>query len=177
MRLIKNKIINWVLNFNLDDELIFNSSPIAILRDNIIVTTYNTLGIYKKTGNRLWDLNIKTIITPAVSGNIIVTVTKDNLFTVIDLFDGEILFSKNLISMISDSTNKNFKKIKNIKKIMITNNKALIISDNSYLIEVDINNEFKITSLKKFPSLISDILIIDKSFFAVGEKNKLLKIY
>ena len=60
---------------------------------------------------------------------------------------------------------------------MITNNKALIISDNSYLIEVDINNEFKITSLKKFPSLISDILIIDKSFFAVGEKNKLLKIY
>ena len=60
---------------------------------------------------------------------------------------------------------------------MITNNKALIISDNSYLIEVDINDEFKITSLKKFPSLKSDILIIDKSFFAVGEKNKLLKIY
>ena len=52
--------------------------------------------------------------------------------------------------MISDSTNKNFKKIKNIKKIMITNNKVLIISDNSYLIEVDINNEFKITSLKNF---------------------------
>ena len=47
--------------------------------------------------------------------------------------------------MISDSTNKKFKKIKNIKKIMITNNKALIISDNSYLIEVDINDEFKIT--------------------------------
>ena len=60
---------------------------------------------------------------------------------------------------------------------MITNNKVLIISDNSYLIEVDINNEFKITSLKKFPTLESDILIIDKSFFAVGEKNKLLKIY
>ena len=65
-----------MLNFNLDDELIFNSSPIAVLRDNIIVTTDNTLGIYKKTGNRLWDLNIKTLITPAVSGNIIVTVTK-----------------------------------------------------------------------------------------------------
>ena len=59
---------------------------------------------------------------------------------------------------------------------MITNNKALIISDNSYLIEVDINDEFKITSLKNL-SLKSDILIIDKSFFAVGEKNKLLKIY
>ena len=70
--------------------------------DKIIISTKNNISLYLMlTVIKIWDLNIKSNISPIISGNTIFTVNNDNYFIFIDKNNGQILFSKNINSLIT----------------------------------------------------------------------------
>ena len=86
------------------------------------------------------------------------TVNNDNYLVLIDKETGQILFSKNINLMIAKNFKKYSKKIKQINYIFLINGKLLLISNNSYFIELMIENKINLNSIKKIPSLFQVIL-------------------
>ncbi len=73
---------------------------------------------------------------------------------------------------------KNFqKKIKKINHISLVNNKLLLISKNSYFIEVNLENIINISSIKKNPFVISsDIIYLGDEMIFVSNSNRIYKV-
>tara|TARA_B100001093_G_scaffold464688_1_gene481766 strand:+ start:4714 stop:6036 length:1323 start_codon:yes stop_codon:yes gene_type:complete len=176
--LINNKIINWIQNFNLNDDITFTSSPIIVSDKIIIIATKNQIAAINTNGRRLWDLELSSRITPVVSGNTVVVVTNNNFIILINKETGKILYSNNIISLIRDNFKDKFvKKIRSIKNIFLLDKKLLLVSDNSYFIELSLKNNLNLTSIKKNPFKISsDIIFIDNEMIFVSKKNRVYKI-
>ena len=73
---------------------------------------------------------------------------------------------------------KNFQtKIKKINYISLINNKLLLISKNSYFIEVNLENNIKVSSIKKNPFMISsDIIFLKNEMIFVSHSNSVYKV-
>ena len=80
--------------------------------------------------------------------------------------------------MITKDFKKNLKrKIKKIDYIYLADNKLLLISKNSYFIEMNIQNIININSIKKNPFKISsDIIFINKEMIFINESNRVYKV-
>ena len=115
LNLINSKEINWIQNFKPETEIIFRANPIVVSKNNIIISTDKKISLLTSNGEKKWDLNVKSRLLPASSGNMILTVNNDNYLILISKETGEILFSKSIYSMIENYLNKSFKK--KIKKI------------------------------------------------------------
>ncbi len=178
LNLINKKIINWIQNFNLNNDITFNSSPIIVSDNTIVLATQNQIAAVTTNGRRLWDLELSSKVSPVVSGNTVVTITKNNFIILINKATGEIFYSNNLISLIKNNfKNKFVNKIKNIKDIFLLDKKLLLVSENSYFIELSLNNNLNLSSIKKNPFKISsDIIFIDNEMIFVSEKNRVYKI-
>ena len=178
LNLINQKTINWIQNFKSENDIIFNANPIRILKDKIMISTNNSISLINQNGKRIWDLNIKSSIPPIISGNTIFMVNEDNYLIFIDVVTGKIIFSKNLHSFLMQDFKKNFlRKIRKINHISLINNKLLLISKNSYFIEVNLENNIKISSIKKNPFIISsDIIFLKNEMIFVSQSKRIYKV-
>ena len=173
-----NKIINWIQNFNLDGNITFQSNPIVVSDNIIIIASENQIAAISTNGKRIWELEFSSKISPVVSGNTVIVITKKNFLVIINKETGKVLYSNNIHTILKDNFKEKFaKKIKNIKNVFLLNKKLLLISDNSYFVELNLNNNLKLLSVKRNPFKISsDIIFIDDKMFFVSEKNRVYKV-
>ena len=178
LNFINNKSINWIINFKQESEMIYKGNPIIVSNDKIIISSKDNISLINVNGAKIWDLNIKSNLSPIVSGNTIFTVNKDNYLILINKNTGQIIFSKNIYSLITEEFQKNLKrKIKKISHIYLTGNKLLLISENSYFIEVNLKNIINVNSIKKNPFKISsDVIFYDKKMVFINKSNRIYKV-
>ena len=178
LNFINNKSINWIINFKQESEMIYKGNPIIVSNDKIIISSKDNISLINVNGAKIWDLNIKSNLSPIVSGNTIFTVNKDNYLILINKNTGQIIFSKNIYSLITEEFQKNLKrKIKKISHIYLTGNKLLLISENSYFIEVNLKNIINVNSIKKNPLKISsDVIFYDKKMVFINKSNRIYKV-
>ena len=110
LNLINQKTINWIQNFKPESDIIFDGYPIIVANDKILVSSNNNITLLNENGARIWNLNVKSSISPIISGNTIFTINDDNYLLLIDKITGKILFSKNIYFLIEKDFKKNFKK-------------------------------------------------------------------
>ena len=178
LNLINQKSINWIQNFKTESEIIFNAHPIIIQKNEIIISTDKNISLIGANGARIWDINIKSNVKPIIAGNIIFTINEENYLVFINKDIGQIIYSKNINLLIEKNYNKSFKrKINKIEHILITNNKLLLISKNSYFIEIDLKNSIKINAIKKNPFAISsDIIFLENEMMFVSSSKRFYKV-
>ena len=178
LNFINNKSINWIINFKQESEIIYKGNPIIVSNDKIIISSKDNISLINVNGAKIWDLNIKSNLSPIVSGNMIFTVNKDNYLILVNKNTGQIIFSKNIYSLITKEFQKNLKrKIKKISHIYLTGNKLLLISENSYFIEVNLKNIINVNSIKKNPLKISsDVIFYDKKMVFINKSNRIYKV-
>ena len=178
LNFINNKSINWIINFKQENEMIYKGNPIIVSNDKIIISNKDNISLINVNGAKIWDLNIKSNLSPIISGNTIFTVNKDNYLILINKNTGQIKFSKNIYSLITKEFKKNLKrKIKKINHIYLTGNKLLLISENSYFIELNLKNIINVNSIKKNPFKISsDIIFYDKEMIFINKSNRIYKV-
>ena len=80
--------------------------------------------------------------------------------------------------MIAKNFEKNIqKKIKQINYIFFINGKLLLISNNSYFIELMIENKINLNSIKKNPFVISsDIIFLESEMLFTGKSNRIYRV-
>lgn len=178
LNFINNKSINWIINFKQESDIIYEGNPITVFNDKILISNKDNISLINENGAKIWDLNIKTNLTPVISGNTIFTVNKDNNLILIDINTGKIKFLKSLSSLIIKDFKKDLKrKIKKINHIYLIDNKLLLISDNSYFIELNLKNIININSIKKNPFKISsDIIFYEKEMLFINKSNTIYKV-
>ena len=178
LNLSNQKTINWIQNFKPENEIVFSANPVAISNDQVMVSTSNSISLVNINGARVWDKSIKSAISPVISGNTIFTINRDNYLILIDRKTGEIIYSKNIYSLLAKDFKKNFqKKIKKIDHIYIIGNKLLLVSNNSYFIEVDLKDTINISSIKKNPfDISSDVLFVKNEMIFIGNSGRIYKV-
>ncbi len=176
--LVNNKKINWIYNFNQNNQIIFDAKPIIVTDDSIYISTNNKIVAFNFDGRRKWEFDINSKVSPAISGNIIYTVSQNNNLVLIKKDTGEIFYSENIHSIIKDSINKDYKKkIKIFNKLLLLNKKILLISDNSYFVELGMEKKIILNSIKRNAFKISSNLIfIKNNMIFLGEDKKIYKI-
>ena len=179
LNLLRNLSINWIQNFNLDNNLIFDSNPIVVSEDKIIVSTNEKIIVLNDSGRRIWDHSIASNVSPIISGNSIFTLSKENNLIILNKLSGEILFSKNIFLMMESKIAKKYKrKIKKITHLILANKKILLVSENPYFIEFKFDNNLSLSSIKKKPFKISsDIIFNENKMLLIGDKKRIYKIY
>ena len=178
LNLINNKRINWIKNFKQESEIIYEGNPITVQNDNIIISNKNSISLFNVNGNKIWDLNIKSTLPPVISGNTVFVVNKDNFLLLINKNDGLIKYSKSINSLITKDFKKNLKrKIKKIDYLYLIDGKLLLISKNSYFIEINIKDSVNINSIKKNPfEISSDIIFLNKEMIFINKSNRIYKV-
>ena len=178
LNLKNQKTLNWIQNFKPENEIIFKGKPITIFNGLIIVSSDNSISILSENGEKIWDLSIESNISPIVSGNTIITITKDNYLLLIDKENGEIIYSKNIYSLIKNDFKKNLnRKINTIDNIFFVNNRLLIISNNSYFIEINLQNNLNVNSIKKNPfDISSNIIFLKNKMIFVSNSKKVYTV-
>ena len=175
LNLINKKVINWIQNFKSENEIVYKGNPIIVKDNDIMISSRDSISLLNLNGARIWDLSIKLSTAPIISGNTIFAINKDNFLILINKNTGNIIYSKNIHSMIKKDFKKNFK-IK-INKLFLVNNKLLLISDNSYFIELNIEDITNVNSIKKNPFKISsDIIFLKNEMIFVSNSNRIYKV-
>ena len=175
LNLINKKVINWIQNFKSENEIVYKGNPIIVKDNDIMISSRDSISLLNLNGARIWDLSIKLSTAPIISGNTIFAINKDNFLILINKNTGNIIYSKNIHSMIKKDFKKNFKK--KINKLFLVNNKLLLISDNSYFIELNIEDITNVNSIKKNPFKISsDIIFLKNEMIFVSNSNRIYKV-
>ena len=143
-----------------------------------MISSKDSISLLNLNGARIWDLSIKLSTAPIISGNTIFAINKDNFLVLINKNTGNIIYSKNIHSMIKRDFKKNFKKkIKKINNLFLVNKKLLLISDNSYFIELNIEDITNVNSIKKNPFKISsDIIFLKNEMIFVSNSKRIYKV-
>ncbi len=178
LNLINKKVINWIQNFKSENEIVYKGNPIIVKDNDIMISSKDSISLLNLNGARIWDLSIKLSTAPIISGNTIFAINKDNFLICINKNTGNIIYSKNIYSMIKKDFKKNFKKkIKKINNLFLVNKKLLLISDNSYFIEFNIEDIINVNSIKKNPFKISSDIIFSKNeMIFVSNSKRIYKV-
>ena len=178
LNLRNQKTLNWIQNFKPENEIIFKGKPITLFNGLIIVSSEKGISMLSENGKKIWDLSIESNISPIISGNTIITITKDNYLLLIDKENGEIIYSKNIYLLIKNDFKKNLnRKINTIENIFFVNNKLLLISNNSYFIEINLQNNLNVNSIKKNPfDISSNIVFLKNKMIFVSNSKKVYTV-
>ncbi len=178
LNLINKKVINWIQNFKSENEIVYKGNPIIVKDNDIMISSKDSISLLNLNGARIWDLSIKLSAAPIISGNTVFAINKDNFLILINKNTGNIIYSKNIYSMINKDFKKNFKKkIKKINNLFLVNKKLLLISDNSYFIEFNIEDIINVNSIKKNPFKISsDIIFSNNEMIFVSNSKRIYKV-
>ena len=122
--------IRWFLNVNKSSGLkttnLFNSNPILIHENKIIISTDFNLSIMSAVNGRLiYKISINSIVQPIISGKHLFLITKNNLLVCIDLSLGKIIYSIDINDQIANFF-RNKKKSVEVKKLFISNNSLFL---------------------------------------------------
>lgn len=178
LTLNNQKIINWINNFNIENEIIFNAFPVLISDNKLFISTNKSITMLNDNGAKNWSIRINNKVAPIISGNFVITISDKNYLVIIEKKTGEILFSKNLFEELNKKYHgKNKKKVDQINKIHISNNNLILIANNSYFIEFNLKDDISVETIKKNPFKInSDIIFVDQNMIFVGQNNKVYSI-
>ena len=139
----------------------------------MIITTNNDLHIVNvDNGSTIFKKNIATNVNPIVISKYIFLITKNNYLISINIDNGEVIYSKKLD--LNNLSKKNLSN-KNLEpsKIMIINNQLYIFFEKEYYLKIDVYGE--IVEILKLPSkVLSEIILVDRSFLYIGKKINLL---
>ena len=178
LNLINKKVINWIQNFKPENDIVFDGNPIVISDDKILISTKNNIFLLSLNGTIIWNKKINSTVAPIISGDTIFTIDNNNYLVLINKVSGEILFSQDINLIFIRDFKKNFKKkIKKINHIYFINKKLLLISDNSYFIEIEIKDTLNVSSIKKNPfSIESNIIFIKNEMIFAGSSKRVFKV-
>ena len=173
---LNSQKIDWYLNLNqsldLNPNNLFMSNQIVNFKKIISVSSNEFFYILDSTnGNVLYKKNFSSLIRPIIINNNLFTITKNNLLISINIESGEIIYSYDINSKISDFLNIRKKSAK-FKYMMIANDTILIFLENSYMLKLNINGE--VVAVKKMPSkLKSPPIFIESKLIYLNSKNKI----
>ena len=173
---VKNFKINWFVNLNpLSNTYakgLFYGSEIINEKNRIIVSSnYFTYVINSNNGKITNKVNISTILKPIALDNYLFLISKKDLLILMDLNNGDIIFSSDINQNISDFLDEKKYKVA-IKKIEIINNNIYIFLKNSYYLRYNLSG--KLEYIKRLPSQMnSDPIFVNNSIYFLDFKNKL----
>ena len=174
-----NQNVNWMINFkNLTqtgDTELFLSQPIVIKNNNLIVTTARTILSYDTlTASKNWSLSAEPIFKPIITSSYTYVVLKNNLLICLDNRNGNVVWSKNILSNIKDEKIKN--KLDSIIDFKIVNGEINFYTKNGYLLSFYLNNgNLNYLSRISKRGIISEIIFLEDNMFLINNQNKLLK--
>ena len=168
--------IRWFLNVNRSSSMktnLFNSNPIVIHNDKIIISTDTSLYLMNVINGRLErKISINSIVQPITSDKNLFLITNKNLLVCIDLNLGNIIYSIDINSQIAKFLQTKKKSIE-IKTLFLSNNNLFLFLDNSYLVKISIKGE--ILEITKLPSKIKSMpIFINDSILYLNNKNRLI---
>ena len=170
--------INWVLNFkesfSSSDTDLFLSQPIVIKNNILVVSTGNAIISYNTlNGTRNWDFPSNSILKPVITKNYTYIFSKNNLLICIENITGEVLWSKNIYSSLS---NKIQSKIDKFVELKIANSKLILFSKSGYFLSLN-HNSGNVEYIKKISKngINSEIAFTNNNMFLIDRNNKLLE--
>ena len=178
---IDNKSFNlkWFVNLNktLEKNLsnLFYGSDVVFYDNKILLSSNeNFYIINSKNGSVLYKKNFSSYFNPIINNDFVFLLTKNNLLVALNLRDGEIIYSYDLVQETANFLNTKKKNLA-IKNIMMADDKIFVFLKNSYVIKLSIYG--KIVNIIKLPSkLKSQPIIVDNKLFYINKKNKLLVV-
>lgn len=172
---IENMKINWFINLNqsldINPSNLFTSNELIVSNDKIYVPTKNNFYILDfLSGSTIFKKDFTSVFRPLVIKNFIYAID-NNFLIAMNVETGDILFSYNINQKISDYLNVK-KKMIDIKKIMLADNKIFIFLKNSYILQINFNGSIsQITKLRE--KINSNPIFIDNSILFLNNKNKI----
>jgi outer membrane protein assembly factor BamB len=174
-----NKKINFVLNFKnsslAGDTELFLSNPIVIKNNNLIITTEKAVLSYNIiTAERNWILPAEPIFKPIITSNYSYVVLKNNFLICLDNTNGNVIWSKNIITNLERNEKEmNLEKIVDFK---IVNSEIYIFYKNGYLLSFNSSNgNLNYLSRISKKGIGSEIVFLNDNMLFIDNDNKLLK--
>ncbi len=169
--------INWFVNLNqsldLDMNSLFNSNPVVIYKNRVIVSTDPYLYILDAlNGSTITKKAITSIVKPIISNEKLYLINNDNLLVCINLKNGQIIYSLDISEKIANflDTKKN---LITINYLYLANNNIMIFLENSYVVKI--SSSGKIQSIDKLKEKIGNPpIFIDGSILYLSKNNKLI---
>ena len=84
LTLNNQKIINWINNFNIENEIIFNAFPVLISDNKLFISTNKSITMLNDNGAKNWSIRINNKVAPIISGNFVVTISDKNYLVIIE---------------------------------------------------------------------------------------------
>jgi len=168
--------IVWFLNLNqtldLNPSNLFSGNQIVAYKNKIFVSTnQHTYIIEQISGTIIHRKNFSSEIKPIILKDYLISITKNDLLVLMNINNGEIIYSYDVNQMIANFLDTKKKKIE-IKNIFFVNNKIMVLLKNSYVIYFNINgiveDVFKLSS-----KINTNPIIINGSLLFFDFKNKL----
>ncbi len=173
----KSYNVKWVVNLNqsldINPNNLFNGNQLVNNNDFIVVTSHeSTFIINASNGSILEKLNIVSQVKPMIINNYLFLISTNNLLISINIQSGKIVYSYNLSQIIANYYDIE-EKTTFFKSIMIANNRILILTQNSYLLELELNgnirNIFKLSKKAK-----SNFIFINNSIVYLSNKKRII---
>ena len=171
--------INWFINLNKSLDLnlssLFLGTQIVINDNKLVVSSdQNTYVIDSTTGSIIYKKKFSSKLKPFISNNHLFLISKNNLLILINLNNGQIVYSYDVNEEISK-----FLKIKKrkvaFKDMLLVNGELFIFLKNSYVLNFKVDGKLK--KVFKLPSNINtQPIIVDNSLVYFNSSNKLLII-
>ena len=148
----------------------FKSSDIVISNDKVIFSTQREIFSFNlDSGFMNWESKVSSIGTPIIDGTNIFLVTENGFFVVMDINNGEIILSKNILKTLKEK-----KQSTKITGFVMGSGKIYSVTENGYLI-VNSALSGKVENFEKIgKSINSTPIIADGRLFIYTKDSKLL---
>ena len=165
-----NGNIVWSLNalgfMSADSADFFESSDIVIINENIIFSTKSEIFSFNLDGGYVnWQKKVSSIGTPIIDGKNIFFVTENGYFVIMDIDEGEIVSSTNILKIL-----KKKKQRTKITGFIMGSGKIYSVTLNGYLI-VSSAYSGKVESFKEIGNSISSAPIINNGKLFIYTAN------
>ena len=173
---IETMKLKWFVNLNQSSDINpsnkFAGVELVAYGDKILASSKQfTYIIDANIGKILHKKNFSLLIKPTIQNNFIFLITKNDLLILMNITNGNIIYSYNLNQQIANFLNVKKKKAE-FKELVISNNKIIIFLKNSYVLQHDINGV--LNKVSKLPSKIyTQPLFRQGSILYLSNKNKL----
>ena len=173
---INNMRLVWFVNLNqsinLNPRSIFIGNQIINNDDKIVISSNeHTYIINQNTGSTLYKKNFASSLSPIILNKYLFMITKNKFLLAMNINTGNIIYSYDLNSKVSDFLNIKKDKL-NIKNFMILENKLVVFLENSYILILNINGNLE--KIQKLSAKINTFpIIIDKSILYLDKNNKI----
>jgi len=178
-KLLWNINLEMVGNFNSNNSN-FELSNIVLKDEDIYLSTSNDvlLNLNIKDGSTKWlaYLPVNSMLTPLVTPENIINVTKNGNLLVINKKNGSFLYKSNIELQLNNLIKNKKKSI--FKTIFISSNYLYAVTKNGFFFKIDTNNlsDTSVKQITKKKNIASNILIILNSIYFFDDTGSIYKI-